>query len=100
MFNHNVYFWLKPDLDEDALEAFEQGLKTLCQDTPATSGYYGKPVVSDREVVDSSYSYGLILFFDDAEGQDAYQVGEVHQQFLADHAAKWKRVLVYDTEVN
>lgn len=99
MFNHNVYFWLKDGLNEDDLTAFEQGLQALCEDTTATSGYYGKPVEADRDVVDSSYSYGLILFFDDAEGQDAYQVGEVHQQFLADHASKWDRVLVYDTEV-
>lgn len=99
MFNHNVYFWLKPDLDKDALEAFERGLQTLCEDTPATSGYYGKPVPTDRDVVDSSYSYGLILFFDDLAAQDAYQVGEVHQQFLADHAAKWERVRVFDTEL-
>jgi hypothetical protein len=97
MFNHNVYFWLKDDLDENDLAAFEQGLQALCENTTATSGYYGKPVETDRDVVDSSYSYGLILFFDDAAGQDAYQVGDVHQKFLADHASKWERVLVYDT---
>jgi hypothetical protein len=99
MFNHNVYFWLKDDLDADALEAFEQGLKALCERTTATSGYYGTPADSDREVVDSSYSYALILFFENAAGQEAYQVGEVHQQFLAEHRAKWDRVLVYDAEV-
>ena len=100
MFNHNVYFWLKPDLDGEALDAFEQGLQALCDRTTATSGCYGKSIPSDRDVVDSTFSYGLILFFEDAAGQDAYQIGDVHQQFLAEHASKWERVLVYDTEVN
>ena len=99
MFNHNVYFWLKDGLDDGDLASFEDGLRALCEETTATSGSYGKPADSDREVVDSSYSYGLILFFEDADGQEAYQVSEVHQQFLAAHRAKWERVLVYDTEV-
>lgn len=99
MFNHNVYFWMKPGLDEVALEAFEQGLESLCEKTTATSGYYGKPAPSDRDVVDSSYGYGLILFFESADDQETYQVSDVHQRFIADHGPKWERVLVYDTEI-
>jgi hypothetical protein len=29
---------------------------------------------------------------------DRYQVGEAHQKFMADHAAKWEKVVVYDIE--
>ncbi|TFH34269.1 MAG: Dabb family protein [Dehalococcoidia bacterium] len=100
MFLHNVYFWMESDLDDDALRAFEQGLRTLCENPPAILGYYGKPAEAHRDVVDGSFSYGLHVTFEDRAGQDAYQVGEVHQRFVADHAAKWARVLVYDTEVS
>ncbi len=97
MFIHNVYFWLKSDLDDGALEAFEQGLQSLCQNPPAKLGYYGKPAGAHRDVVDGSFGYGLHIAFDDEAGHDAYQVGEVHQEFLAGHQSKWERVLVYDT---
>lgn len=98
MFIHNVYFWLKNDLDDSEIAAFEQGLQSLCQITFAKSGYYGKPADTHRDVIESSYSYGLVLFFDDKAGQDAYQVSDVHQRFVADHMSKWERVLVYDFE--
>jgi hypothetical protein len=100
MFIHSVYFWMADDLDDEARAAFEQGLQTLCEETTATSGYYGKPAVAKRDVVDGSYGYGLILFFDDAADQDAYQISDVHQAFIANHSAKWERVLVYDTVVD
>lgn len=97
MFIHNVYFWMKDGLDADALKAFEAGLDSLCKNPPAKQGAYGKPGVSRRDVVDGSFSYGLHVVFDDEAGHDAYQVGEVHQAFLAAHASKWERVQVYDT---
>ncbi len=99
MFNHSVYFWLKQDLDDDARDAFEKGLQSLCDNPPAKSGYYGKPAPAHRDVVDGSYDYGMILMFDDAAAEEVYQGGEVHQRFIADHSSKWDRVLVYDTEI-
>ena len=97
MFIHNVYFWLKDGLTDEDIEAFEQGLDTLCKNPPVKLGAYGKPAAAARDVVDGSYSYGLHVVFDDAAGHDAYQVGAVHQRFLTDHREKWTRVLVYDT---
>jgi len=98
MFIHNVYFWLKDGLDEGAITAFERGLQTLCVSPPAKAGAWGPPAPSEpRSVVDGSFSYGLHVVFDDLAGHDAYQVGAVHQAFLAGNASKWERVLVYDT---
>lgn len=96
MFIHNVYFWLKDDLDDGEITAFEQGLQSLCGIAVVKSGYYGKPADTDRTVIDSSYGYGLVLFFDDKAEQDAYQISGTHVQFVADHKSKWDRVLVYD----
>jgi hypothetical protein len=95
---HNVYFWLKDNLDDQALAGFEQGLNALTNDRAAKSGYFGKPAVIDRDVVDRSYSYGLVLVFDDLAAHDAYQTGAVHLRFLADHSLKWKKVIVYDVQ--
>jgi hypothetical protein len=101
MLIHNVFFLLKTNLDEEALASFEQGLDALVHDSAAKGGHYGKPAATPvREVIESSYTYGLILVFEDMAGHDRYQVGDVHKEFLAAHAAKWDRVRVYDVETS
>ncbi len=95
---HNVYFWLKEDLDEAAVLEFEVGLKTLTKDPQAVSGYYGKPANAYRDVVENSYSYGLVLVFEDLVGHDIYQSGEVHLEFINKNLPKWEKVVVYDIE--
>ena len=95
---HNVYFWLKNDLDHEAFKAFEQGLETLTHDPVVKSGYYGKPASTDRDVVENSYDYGLVLVFNDLAAHDQYQAGAVHLKFVDEHLVKWARVIVHDIE--
>jgi hypothetical protein len=97
---HNVYFWLENNLDSQALASFEQGLNNLAHDPAVKSGYFGKPADTHRDVVENSYSYGLVLIFDNIAAHDQYQVGEVHQKFIADHGAKWEKVVVHDIETS
>ena len=47
---HSVYFWLKDDLDEQAIAAFETGLDALCNKTTAVKGDYGKPAAHPHHV--------------------------------------------------
>ena len=82
---HNVYFWLDETLDNEARTAFEQGLDSLIKDPAARGGHYGPPAGTDRDVVERSYTYGLVVIFDDLAGHDAYQAGEVHRRFLDAH---------------
>jgi endonuclease IV len=96
---HNVYFWLKQDLDSQAIATFEQGLEALAKDPAIKSGYYGNPANTEREVVENSYTYGLVFVFDDLAAHDRYQAGKVHLKFVEDHLSKWERVVVYDIEV-
>jgi hypothetical protein len=93
---HNVYFWLKPDLDSQAVVAFEQGLAELAKDPEIKSGYFGRPAGTERDVVDNSYACGLVFVFEDRAAHDRYQVGVVHQQFIDAHLSKWARVVIYD----
>jgi hypothetical protein len=95
---HNVCFWLENTLDNQTLAAFEQGLAALAHDPAVKTGYFGKPANTLRDVVENSYTYGLVLIFNDVATHDQYQVGEVHQKFIADHAAKWEKVVVHDIE--
>lgn len=95
---HNVYFWLRQDLDRQELAAFEEGLEALAQDPAVQTAYFGKPADTRRGVVDSSYSYGLVLAFENRAGHDRYQAGPAHLKFLEEHTSKWERVLVYDIQ--
>jgi hypothetical protein len=97
---HNVCFWLEDNLSHQAVAAFEQGLAALTRDPAVNTGYFGQPANTHRDVVENSYTYGLVLIFDSITAHDQYQVGEVHQKFIADHRPKWKKVVVYDIETS
>jgi hypothetical protein len=96
---HNVYFWLKSGLDDEAKTSFEDGLNSLCNDPNAESGHFGKPADTHRDVVENSYNYSLVLFFEDLPAHDRYQTSPVHNIFIDAHLSKWERVVVYDIEV-
>ena len=99
MFIHSVYFWLKADLDDEARGRFLESLHSLNGDGNVRSGYAGAAAdTGGRDVVDDSYSYGLVLFFEDRAGHDSYQTGAVHRRFLDAHRTDWERILVYDFE--
>ena len=95
---HNVYFWLKQDLGDDAAVAFEQGLAELAKDPNIKTGYFGRPAGTERDVVENSYSYGLVFVFDDLAAHDRYQVSPIHQKFVDAHRSRWARLVVYDIE--
>jgi len=95
---HNVYFWLKDDLEDQTLAAFGKGLQALTDDPFVKYGYCGKPADTHRDVVENTYTYGLVLIFDDLAAHDQYQAGAVHLKFVEDHASKWDRVVVHDIQ--
>jgi len=95
---HNVYFWLQDRLEANQVAEFEKGLASLCGDSAVQKGWYGKPAKTDRDVVENSYSYGLVLVFDDLGAHDRYQEGAIHLKFVADHLEKWHKVVVHDVE--
>jgi hypothetical protein len=97
MFMHVVYFWLREDLTDENLSQFVSHLHSLTDIETVVNGHVGTPAGTDRPVIDSSYSYALILEFADRADQDAYQVDPAHLQFVADCGDFWTRVQVYDS---
>jgi len=95
MFIHSVYFWLKPGLTESEEEQFLVGIESLTRTRTVRYGWCGKPAGTDRPVIDRTYTYGLIVAFDDAAGHDLYQADPSHDAFreLKD---LWTQVRIYD----
>lgn len=96
MFVHSVYFWLEDDLTDDQIDQFETGLQTLTEMDLVNDSFVGLPAGTDREVVDNTYDYSLLLWFDDADSQEAYQGHADHKKFVRECRSLWKRVQVYD----
>jgi len=96
-FVHSVFFYLKEDLTEAERSAFLEGVKSLGDIEYVKQFDLGVPAGTPRDVVDSSYDYNLILRFEDADAQNAYQEAPIHTAFVEAHSDKWTRVQVYDT---
>lgn len=97
---HTVYVWLKPDLSKAAEEEFLNGMRSLETIKTVKNFFIGPPAATEpREVVDNSFSYVLILWFDSLEDHLAYQEDPIHLKFVADHKDKWTRVRVRDNGV-
>ncbi len=95
---HHVFFWLKnPNSKEDQQKLIE-GLRTLEKIESIKKLHIGVPAATEkRDVVDNSYHVSELMFFDDLEGQNAYQVHPLHKKFAEQYSHLWERVLVYDS---
>lgn len=98
MFVHSVYFWLDRSLTRADEERFKQRLEGLGRIPTVKHCFVGRPAATSRPVIDRTYSFGLTLVFDDAAGQDAYQVHPIHEEFVKDCAKMWIRVYICDFE--
>lgn len=98
-FAHSVYFWLKePENKEDRI-AFEKSLfNFINQSVYIKTKHVGLPATTNREVIDSSYTYSLLVTFDTEADHDLYQEEPNHKQFISECSNLWKKVLVYDSE--
>lgn len=95
---HQVYFWLhNPDSAEDRDKLIE-GLNSLRQIDSVRGLQIGLPASTEkRDVVDNSYQVSETMLFDDAAGQNAYQVHPLHQAFVEQYSHLWRKVVVYDS---
>lgn len=98
MFVHHVFFWLKETLSKEEVQKFETAVKTLPGIDAVKMGDIGKPAGTNREIIDTSYTYSLLLVFDSLQKHDEYQVHPVHEKFVADCNQHWSKVLIYDSE--
>src|SRR5262245_12443518 len=96
MFVHSVYFWLKPDLNEEQRSRFWQLVRSLSTIESVRHCYIGEPANTERPIIDRRYACALVVVFDDLAGHDAYQVHPVHDKFRIECANLWSKVLIYD----
>ncbi len=97
-FIHHVFFWLKEPVTDDISAKFEAALRELVTIETIVGYHLGKPAATNREVIDSSYTYSLLTTFKNKADQDIYQSHPKHLKFIEDCDDLWERVVVYDSE--
>ncbi|MGB5188513.1 Dabb family protein [Robiginitalea sp.] len=98
-FTHVVHFWLNNPENRQEREYFETELRALFKESKYTqTNFLGTPPKASREVVDDSFTYAMIVTFESAEAQQAYQTEAVHLSFIEKTAHLIKRFTVYDAK--
>ena len=97
-YSHTVFFWLKNPNNQADRTTFETSLRKFLDNSAyAKTQFIGKPPKASRDVVDGSFTYSLIVSFDSAESQQAYQDEAPHKVFIKESSALWTKVIVYDS---
>jgi hypothetical protein len=97
MFVHHVYFWMNDGKTAQDKAKLLEGLKTLKKVDVIKSSHIGRPASTNRDVIDSSYVYSLLLMFKNLEDQEVYQTHPIHLEFIKNYAHLWSKVIVYDS---
>lgn len=98
MLSHHVLFWLKADTTEDQKAAFRKGLESLEKIESVTNFHVGTPAPIERAVVDVTYTFSLLVFFEDLAGHDVYQTHALHLAFLDEFRVMFEKVVIYDAQ--
>lgn len=98
-FAHSVFFWLKNPENKEEKNTFEKSLFSFInQSVYIKSKHIGTPADTNRDVIDSSYTYSLLVTFDNKRDHDSYQEEPNHKKFISECSELWKKVVVYDSE--
>ena len=98
MLVHHVLFWLKADTTDDQKIAFKKSLQTLENIEVVKYFHVGTPAPIERAVVDTTYTFSLLLSFDDLAAHDVYQAHPLHKAFLEEFRVFFDKVVIYDSE--
>ena len=97
MLVHAVYFWLKPGLSAEDTRRFEELSNAMAKIPGVAHLWVGKPAPTDRPVIDRSYSYALVVAFQDMAAHNAYQEHPIHDTFREKCSMLWNKVQIYDS---
>lgn len=97
MFIHHVYFWLKNTGNVAEYEQLRVGLKLLSSIQPHVLAHIGVPAGTNRSVIDSSYTFSLLMIFNTSDDEAKYQSHPTHDSFRKNYSHLWSKVMVYDS---
>ena len=97
-FIHSVYFWLKDGVSGGDRMEFKASLESLKKIRGIRKIYILEPAGTQRDVVDNSYDFALIIHFKHKAAQDAYQVDPLHVNAVKKMQPMISKFIVYDAD--
>ena len=80
VFYHTVIFWLKPDTPKSKVDEIVESIKSLETLPMVEKVMAGTPVMSERTVVDDSFSIAFTMIFKDEAALSAYSEDPTHKK--------------------
>lgn len=95
---HSVYFWLKEDITDQEKINFINFFEALRGIESIQTLKFGQPAPANpRPVVDNSFSYNLIVTFENIDNLNIYETHPIHLAAIEKYKQYWTKVLVHDT---
>ena len=93
---HTVVFWLKPETSATTIAEITSSIKDLENLPMVEKVIVGTPVVSERDIVDDSFSVAFTMIFKDEAALQAYNVDPQHKKSSQRTLAHVVRGVIYD----
>ncbi len=97
VFVHHVYFWLKDPNSQNDLNQLIDGLHKLAKVETIQKHHIGVPAATNRDVIERGYAVSWLALFDNAAGQESYQIDPIHLKFVEECSHLWSKVVVFDS---
>ena len=94
---HMVFFWLVDDTPEVKKTFLMELYQFVDQVDEIKKVHVGPPADTDRDVIDNTYSFNMVITFDSKKEHDIYQEHPAHKKFIENASSLWEKVLVYDS---
>jgi len=95
---HYVLFWLNDGLSEQEINDFAGFFEELKTIPTIKSLHYGRAANTHaRDVVDNSFTYNLLVYFDTMDDINTYENHPTHLAAIEKYSKFWNKVAVHDS---
>ena len=96
VFVHHVLFYMSAAASDADRAQLLKGLQKLRGISAIKLAHIGAPAETERAVIDRTYTYSWLCFFESPAQELIYQQHPIHDEFRRDYAHYWERVVIYD----
>jgi len=96
---HVVLCWMDSTVSEESIDSLIVESKELAEIPGIINITAGRPVPSERPIVDDSFSFGITMTFSSLEEMNTYLTDERHTQFVSTRVKpRLAKLLIYDIQ--
>ncbi len=96
---HVVFCWMDSTVNEQQIDSLIERTKKLNEIPGIIDLSVGRPLSSERPIVDDSFSFGIAMTFANSEDMKLYLIDERHTSFVNTFIKpKLSKILVYDIQ--